>query len=232
MAIRPVFSPCETGDQLVKVTSLELRWHSGFALSQHKKNVQALHQAAEGAGIIPVLEVSTRSESELGNQLSAFNLQVHSSPGVSIPLESAFQGSKVFERGGPFTELYGQPAANSKRDARLHQSGALIGFCFEGQQWVLEPKTAFYDWLYIHAVYDSTTLRVALLDYCGFTDIAFNPSRSVNCQARSCALYVALVRRGLLVQVLKNRDAFIAMLEKDAHHHSLAKERQGVLALN
>ena len=35
-----------------------------------------------------------------------------------------------------------------------------------------------------------------LLDYDGFTDIVFNPQKSINCQARSCAIYVGMKRKG------------------------------------
>ena len=34
--------------------------------------------------------------------------------------------------------------------------------------------------------------------YDGFTDIVYNPNKSVGCQARSAALYVGLTRAGLL----------------------------------
>jgi hypothetical protein len=59
------------------------------------------------------------------------------------------------------------------------------------------PPTAFYDWLYLRALarLDAATLQ-QLRERDGFTDIAFNPERSLNCQARSAALYVALAADG------------------------------------
>jgi hypothetical protein len=41
----------------------------------------------------------------------------------------------------------------AKRDARLQESGKLIGFEFEEFSFPITPKTAFYDWLYITAIF-------------------------------------------------------------------------------
>ena len=41
-----------------------------------------------------------------------------------------------------------------------------------------------------------------VVEYDAFTDIEFNPQKSVNCQARAVALFVSLCRRELLQRVL------------------------------
>ena len=46
----------------------------------------------------------------------------------------------------------------------------------------------------------------------GFTDIEFNPKRSINCQARSCATLVTLDARGLLAECLDSPGRFIQLL--------------------
>ena len=201
-----------------------------MAPSQKKKNVIAIHESAKGLGIAPVLEVSTKSEERLGLCLSAFNLKVETTEGWAIPLESAFQGSKVFQLGGPYQDLYGKSGFEVKKDERLKTSGCLRGFRFDGLEWELEPKTAFYDWLYIHAVHRETELQDALYKYKGFTDIEFNPMKSINCQARSCALYVSLFRRQVLSDILRDRQAFLGVLNRDSFYqpHSIDK-RQGTL---
>ena len=56
-----------------------------------------------------------------------------------------------------------------------------------GQEWPLIPKTAFYDWLYLSALLPHKNYLKRLHAYKGFTDIEFNPQKSVNCQARACA---------------------------------------------
>ena len=172
-------------------------WHPGFARSQKRKNVAALHEAAALAGFSPLLEVSSKSEQALGQSLSAFNLRLEVE-GRETSVESAFQGSKVFEGGGPFTELLFAESREAKRDPRLRASGRLIGFRFEGRDIPLTPDTAFYDWLYLSALQRQPESLARLEGHAGFTDIEFNPKRSLNCQARTCALVAALRTRGLL----------------------------------
>jgi hypothetical protein len=54
-------------------------------------------------------------------------------------------------------------------------------------------------------------LAAALAAYDCFTDIEFNPARSVNCQAYAVALYAALARTGRLKQALAAPAAFLAL---------------------
>jgi len=55
----------------------------------------------------------------------------------------------------------------------------------------------------------------SILDYDAFTDIEFNPKKSLNCQARACAVFVSLYRKNLLVSALKNRESFLKILSVD-----------------
>lgn len=197
-----------------------IAWNSGFAPVQKKKNIVALHQAAARSGYAPLLEVSSKSEEKLGQHLSAFHLKVRTNDLGEIRLESAFQGSKVFEKGGPYTDLYFAEAKFAKRDPRLQESGRLDAFRFNGFVFPLEPKTVFYDWLYINAIYPHREWLERLYPYAGFTDIEFNPARSINCQARSCALFVSLMRKNLPDQALSSPQTFIEMISHfDYHPH-------------
>ena len=221
MAERPVFIPLQDSRRLVSEQYFDIKWNSGFAPVQKKKNVAALHAAAARAGHSPLLEISSKSEEKLGQHLSAFHLKVRQASGAEIRLEAAFQGSKVFEKGGPFTDLYAVEGKVAKRDARLQQSGRLTGFKFEGLSFPLEPKTAFYDWLYVTAIYPHREWLERLNAYAGFTDIEFNPNKSINCQARSCALFVALMKNGVLQQAVASPEQFLAHIvqNQDAPHH-------------
>lgn len=221
MAERPIFVPAPDEPELVKEIYFPLTWHPGFAVVQKEKNVEALHAAASAAGYSPLLEISTKSKEKLGQHLSAFHLKVRSRHG-EIALECAFQGSKVFEHGGPFTDLYAADPREAKRDPRLRDSGPLVAFDFEGMRFGLEPRTAFYDWLYINAIFPHREWLARLHRYAGFTDIEFNPERSLNCQARSCALFVALMTKGLLERSVASPDAFVELLREHAY-----RPRQG-----
>lgn len=215
MAERPIFIPLETGDRLVQEVPVDFNWHSGMAPSQKKKNIAALHESAAKRGIGPVLEVSSKSDREVGRRLSAFHLKLIVF-GKEATVESCYQGSKVFEKGGPFTDLYSAPSLDAKRDARLKESGRLIRFHFQGTDFPLSPPSAFYDWIYINALYPHREWLERLQACKGFTDIEFNPQKSLNCQARSVATFIALKKRGVLDGVMKSFETFKALLGKGA----------------
>lgn len=219
MAKRPIFIAVGQADHLVQEILVSFAWNPGFAPVQKKKNIAAMHEAATAQGIGPLLEVSTKSEEKLGQRLSAFNLKIATPRGL-ISIESAYQGSKVFKGGGPFTDLYDADSRVAKRDLRLKESGQLTGFNFFGQLWPLIPKTAFYDWLYLSALEPHEEFLRCLFAYSGFTDIEFNPEKSLNCQARTCALLVSLIRLGALRQALRSQSDFIAMIASDSFRQS------------
>ena len=213
MAERPVFIPAPDAPGLVREKSLTITWAGGFAAVQKKKNVKALHSAAAAIGIGPILEASTKSERKLGQHLSAFHLKVKLFD-IELPLECAYQGSKVFEKGGPYTDLYTTDARSAKRDPRLHESGKLIAFEFDGHKFPLEPKTVFYDWLYINAIFPHRDWLDCLAPFAGFSDIEFNPQKSINCQARSIALFVSLKKTRLLDEAVSSPESFIRIMSR------------------
>ena len=230
MAERPVFVPVAENRELVREIFFPLKWNSGFALVQKEKNIKALRDAAGAVGLSPLLEISTKSDKKRGRHMSAFYMSVPTKAHGRIKLELAFQGSKVFERGGPFTDLYvkgEKEIGDAKRDPRLRASGNLIGFEFEGVRFPLEPKTAFYDWLYISFLNDYRDWAPKLYEYAGFTDIEFNPHRSINCQARSAALFVSLMKRGLLDEAVASPQGFIRLLSRFDYHPHLRAEHVG-----
>ena len=118
-----------------------------------------------------------------------------------MPVENVFQTGKVFRNGGPYTDLLQVSPKEAKRDERLRTSGALIAFRYEGQDFPINPQTAFYDFLYINALIENETLAQTVLEYDAFTDVEFNPDKSINCQAKSAAMFVSLSRLGLLNKV-------------------------------
>lgn len=223
MAERPVFIPQQGTRELVKELYFSLAWNPGFAPVQKRKNIVALHQAAAREGYAPLLEISSKAEDKLGQHLSAFHLKVCEAGMEEIRLEAAFQGSKVFEKGGPYTDLYMLEGREAKRDPRLQASGQLTGFRFNGFSFPLEPKTVFYDWLYINAIYPHRTWLERLYKYAGFTDIEFNPSKSINCQARSCALFVALMKNNLLDLAVTSPQVFTNLISQYDYHPQLKR---------
>lgn len=209
MASRPIFIAQDTFPY-VKVEEIDFKWHPGLSVTQKKNSIKSLHEAAIKLYThLSLLEISTKSDDPLGVNLSAFNLSATMADGRSVPVENIFQSSKVFERGGPFKDLLHISPMKAKRDSRLLESGDLVGFISKDRLWPLQPATIFYDWIYINTLRSNKKLVEQIGTFNAFTDIEFNPKKSFNCQARSAALFVSLLRQELLDKVLASPDVFI-----------------------
>lgn len=226
MATRPIFVPNQNGYPGANEKPVDFKWHPGMAKSQKQKSIAELHSSANKLGYDRLLEISSKSESELGIKLSAFNLLITTKKNNNIfTVETAFQGSKVFARGGSYKDLFGMDSLAAKKDIRLKESGSLKRFEFFGVKFPLEPRTFFYDWIYINALVQNECIAEEVTFFDGFTDIEFNPKKSINCQAHSVALYVSLVKNNLLDEALISPDNFLKILIK---HYECQKRNVGV----
>ena len=201
MAKRPAFF---IHNKKVVSKQFAFEWFPGFAVSQKQKSIKSLHNAIlEADADAKPLEISTKSSEPLGAELSAFNLKLD-----NYALENIFQSAKVFENGGPYPDLLEVPPKEAKRDERLHHSGNLIAFSYQNEEFPLTPKTAFYDYIYIAAVKQSFTKTqiLAVANYNYFTDIEFNPAKSINTQARTVSLIKLILEEyGYLPDFSKER---------------------------
>lgn len=215
MANRPIFVPTSNTKELFKEVDVEFKYHNGFAVSQKSKSINSLHENALNHGYHEVLEVSTKSSEKLGHRLSAFNLMLETENYGTISIESVFQGSKVFDNGGPYNDIYSKDSLSAKRDERIKNSGNLQCFEFENTIWELEPKSAFYDWIYIKALLPHIEfIKENLTKYDAFSDIEFNPKKSINCQARTCAILVSLINLDLLDAAMESPAQFNGIVYK------------------
>ncbi|WP_059000917.1 DarT1-associated NADAR antitoxin family protein [Leptolyngbya sp. NIES-2104] len=211
MARRPIFIPDLNGFPFVKKATIDFQWHSGLSKLQAQKSIAALHEAAAKEGISPILEISSKSVDEVGVSLSAFNL-VLVKKNARLTVECAYQGSKIFRNGGPYQDLYSCSSREAKTDERLRNSGDFIGYRFFDDEFPSNPITSFYDWLYLTALSCNSTLAEQLFKYQGFSDIAFNPQKSFNCQARAAALFVSLHHCGEIERALKDRKYYLSLV--------------------
>ena len=217
MANRPIYIPSVNAESLLEIKEVDFKWFPGLSISQKQKSINSLHSAAkEQLGLKNILEISSKSESPLGVELSAFNLQLASQDNIKASVEVFFQGSKVFSEGGPFTDLYLKTSREAKKDSRLKESGNLVEFNFEGKSWPLIPNTLFYSWLYINALDQNKPLANDLLQYDAFTDIEFNPNKSINCQAASAATYKSLVTKSLINEVMESSEKFTDIFKQSS----------------
>lgn len=201
MANRPVFM-AETTAPFFFERGIEFEWCPGLSVAQKQRSLHNLHNAFTARyPTRKVLEISSKSTLPLGVALSAFNLHL-TAEGVCRPLECFYHAGKVFLHGGPYTDLLHASPRAAKKDERLRSSGMIIGFRLGEQEFATKPTHFFYDWLYLSALRQNPDLAARLLEYDAFTDIEFNPAKSLNCQARAAAAYVGLHRAGLLEAAL------------------------------
>lgn len=227
MAIRPVFM-ASNSQPFVSVEEVEFKYYSGFAASQAQKSITSLHAAfveRHPEYNEKILEISTKSSIALGSQLSAFNLRYHFNADIACSIENVFQAGKCFENGCQYTDLLTVSPYEAKRDPRLKESGSIVAFKLGTRAFPTSPTTFFYDWIYVNAVWQSQKLSEELLKYEAFTDIALNPVKSWNCQARSAALYVSLSKNGLLSTALTDPDSF-RKIAYSVERTSLAESKQ------
>lgn len=216
MANRPVYVALNSYPYSQRI-DVDFKFFSGFSPKQKKLSIESLHAAF--MNMYPdksILEISTKSEIELGVKLSAFNLQiVMPNSNQKFFVESAFQSGKVFEHGGPFTDILHKTPREAKSDNRLKTSGKLVAFKFFNRDFPLEPKTYFYHWLYLNALDSHHDLATEIMNYDCFTDIEFNPKKSLNCQAEAAAIFVGLNKAGKLDAALKNEKMFLKVVYSD-----------------
>lgn len=209
MAMRMCFSSEQGNYGIINEELVEFVYSPGFSISQKQRSIQSLHDNIKKLHKgWEVLEVSTKSSQAAGVLLSAFNLQLHDRNAAAYPLECIFQSSKKFESGGPYRDLLSVAPGAAKRDERLKTSGHMVCFEWENRTWDLEPKTFFYDWLYVNAVSQDAKSSQQILKYNAFTDIEFNHKVSFSCQARSAAIFVSLMKLNLLSEALSSPERF------------------------
>ncbi|WP_109077934.1 DarT1-associated NADAR antitoxin family protein [Aggregatibacter kilianii] len=189
--IRPIFIPQKNGIGVIE-QNIEFDWHMGMSAEVRRRSIISLHEKAKEAGFNYILEASSKSEQSIGIQLSAFFLKNIK----GYPVENLFQSSKVFVNGGPYRDLLTVTPREAKKDSRLRESGEMIKFTFNQKDFPLEPKSLFYDWLYLNVLFSDR--NIDLKDeffsnhFDAFSDIEFNPQKSFSCQARTLALCVSL----------------------------------------
>ena len=214
---------------------VEFEYFNGFALVQKQKSIKSFHKAIESQfKNFKVLEISTKSPEILGKHCSAFNLKLECEKLGERALECVFQSSKVFEYKGEekrFKEiLYEDNAREGKRCIKefleQHKGARLTHFEFEGQKYPLEPASAFYDFIYIQALKQLKD-KDELLKYDIFTDIEFNDKKQINCQARSCAIYVGLKRAKKLDEYLKSFNKFKEIYQNLSKNENKTSTKKG-----
>jgi len=203
MAIRSV---CYIRDNNLVREDFDIKWVSGLSLPQKQKNIETLHHAISerfSVELDRILEVSTKSKTEIGRLLSSFSLKLKIN-NFDYAFESVYQSSKVFQDGLFDTLQYeewlildGYEAKKRSQKIKL----PLAEFRYNQRSFPLEPKTMFFDWLYISCI-EQYNLSFLIKQYDYFTDIEFNPEKMVSTQANALCKYKWLVEHNLIEEYL------------------------------
>ena len=178
-------------------------------MERKQKCIKSLHEVySKNYPERKILEISSKSLETLGVALSAFNL-MYKYRDKNLSIESVFQGSKVFENGEQYVDIYEKSAIEAKKDNRIRESGKLICFRMFGEDFPLEPRNYFYTWLYISALSRYPEYIKKLICYDSFTDIEFNPKKSLNCQAMAVAMCVGLLKAGKYEEATQRKEKFL-----------------------
>lgn len=177
-----------------------------------------------------VLEISSTSLMSLGSRLSAMNLNKRTQRGLTT-VESAFQSSRIYSDGvktvGPFPDYLFLPGRECKKFVKAASEGMhsyryeFDGMTFYSPAWHLSQ---FYDFLYLNALLEPENKEVKeqLLaeKYTCFTDLA---TKSLNCQARSAAIFVGVVRAGLIDEV-RDYESYLSLFRTQANGEAVGPQ--------
>ena len=217
MAVRSIFVSKEEYPFFEEI-QVEFDWFAGFALSQKRKCQISLHRnfLARYPEQKP-LEVSSASLYRLGTKLSAMNLCKRTEKGLTT-VESAFQSSRIYGSGdetvGPFPEYLFLPGKECKKKVKEQSKGMHSDrYLFDGMEFYAPAYhlTLFYDFLYLNAMLEPENAEAREEfqsgGYTAFTDLA---TKSLNSQARSCAIFAGLTRAGRIGEA-KNYESYLAL---------------------
>ena len=76
---------------------------------------------------------------------------------------------------------------------------------------LIQFQPIIYNWIYLHALMQHPEYHEPLLEYHAFTDIEFNPKKSLNCQAYAAALFCLLYKNNLLEETMKTPQNFLSL---------------------
>ena len=216
MATKMCFIVDEKNIFLEEIISFE--YVKGLAFSRKQKNVLSFHKSIKE--LYPdkkIMEISTKSFDEIGVRCSAFNLKLN-----GYYFESVFQSSKVFEGNVRYDYLKYRLPKEAKQFINDTEHGDLKYFEYNNQIFPLEPKSIFYDYLYIQALIAMNIKDDELLNSDIFTDIEFNEKKQYNCQARAMCIYVSLIRQNLLEEGMKDLESFNRIVYTNYGYRRLA----------
>ena len=205
MAKRIVFMKKNTAAFNEEV-EVEFTWAKGLNTICRQRSIHNLFDmAGKMYPSIRILDTSYVSDQQDGVKLSSYNLPITLASCETVPLECVYQGSKMIDNAGPYTDLFNVDPMKVKADSRLN--GEVTGFRFEGEDYPAASTHSFYNWLFCRALHQNHELAEQLGKYDAFCDI-MKPADAVECEARAAAIYEGLRISNKLAACLDSFDVF------------------------
>jgi hypothetical protein len=209
MATRTICFPI-SGYPYCKEQPVTFTWIKG----SKRQNIRAVHDAVHTTDPdFSILEVSSASVQPEGEAVSSLRLLLHlDSVAQDVPISTVFEAAKVFEHGGPFTDLLTCEPPKVHKDTRLRTNGALLRYSLEGNEYPIEPyPDSFFEWLYCRALKQFPEKAAQLSRYNAFSDIAAaaDSKKYYGDSSRAAAIYVGLAAAGKL-PCIDSYESFIA----------------------
>ena len=179
---------------------ISFHWEPGISTAQKRRSCVNLHSALDFHCDLHALDISSASTEELGVALSAFNLEWK-----GIPIECWYQGSKVYSDGKLNHHLYKVTSLDAKLASK--NKGPVTAFNLQGREFPTDPRTVFYDYLYLLGMCDTYGHDLDLSKYDCFTDVQAVIDIDA-CQARAVCMYKLLQQQGKF-RVLNVFDDFL-----------------------
>jgi hypothetical protein len=215
------------GQRAFEEETIDFEWFLGMSPKQTQKSSLSMLAKLKEKGKKP-MEVSRSSEdAEFGVQLSAFNLTLKGHKVENIfqaykvmtdggPYFDLLRVEPKFAKNDCRIQIHNtktrKPCQTNKvkYTKDFYEEEAICKYCKTRKErqlksfgskveWPLEPKSMFYDAVYIMGLIENKELSDKLIDYDAFTDIQFNQKDEYatkkgpfNCQARSCAIFSTL----------------------------------------
>lgn len=169
MATRPIY--ISTGDVNNPFTedNINFEWKAGYSyVNKCKRRDNLKKEIAKKYDIDKWLEVSSISDKDIGKRLSALNLMLTLTSNNSYSVEDIYQNSKVYK------------------------DNHIVGFKLNNTEFENIPYGMYYDYIYMVALYQNKNYHDIIKNYYLFTDLFFNPNKSLNTQARAIAIFKTL----------------------------------------
>lgn len=240
MATRNVYYLNHNHD--MKMMPVNFRWQSGWNRQAKQMSAHNLHQGfLNKHPQAKLLEISSVGKNKIGVQTSAMHLNVYTSnpakhglrtstvnsngkPYGKFKVENVFQAGKVFQ--GQTPEQHQQstqrilnmnPVQAKHTTKAMNSRSQLKGFKMFGHQFPLQPKTDYYDYVYMHGLAQHPKLGKQIASHNAFSDFFAVPGKTINTQSKSCTLFTSLVKKhgwNGMKKVLNNKKLFTQAEQK------------------